>query len=143
MLAPALAGMADDWWVISGAAVALHGVADLDVADVDLLVSLRDAERLAGKLGIALAPGRPSDLFRSALFGRWLLPPLPVEIMAGFQVRSGGGWSEVWPATCEAVMVGGAAVFVPSREELREMLLGFGRPKDRARARLLSGAEGH
>ena len=143
MLAPKLAGMADDWWIISGAAVALHGVADIEVADIDLLVSLCDAGPLASRLGIALAPGEANDLFRSALFGRWLEPPLPVEIMAGFRVRSGDGWSEVWPTTREAVRVEGATVFVPSREELELMLLGFGRPKDHARAKLLSGAEVH
>lgn len=143
MLAPKLAGMADDWWIISGAAVALHGVGDIDLADVDLLVSRRDAEPLASRLGIALAPGRPNDLFRSALFGRWLEPSLPVEIMAGFRVRSGDGWSEVWPTMRKAVSVEGADVFVPSREELGRMLLEFGRPKDRARARLLSRAEVH
>jgi hypothetical protein len=143
MLAPELAGLADHWWIISGAAVALHGTTDIDPGDVDLLVSLRDAEHLASRLGIALAPGEAHQIFRSALFGRWPEPPLPVEIMAGFQVRSGGGWSEVWPSTREAVTVEGAAVFVPSREELGRMLLGFGRPKDRARSKLLSGAEGH
>jgi hypothetical protein len=143
MLAPELAGMADDWWIISGAAVAMHGVANVEVADVDLLVSLRDAEPLASRIGIALAPGEGHDLFRSALFGRWPEPPLPVEIMAGFHVRSVNGWSEVWPTTREAVTVEGAAVFVPSREELGRMLLGFGRPKDRARAKLLSGVEVH
>ena len=143
MLAPKLAGMADDWWIISGAAVALHGVSDIEVADVDLLVSPRDAEPLAARLGIALAPGEANSLFRSVLFSRWLEPPLPVEIMAEFHVRSGDGWSEVWPTTREAVTVEGATMFVPSREELGRMLLGFGRPKDRARARLLSGAEVH
>ena len=98
---------------------------------------------MAGSLGIALAPGETSDLFRSALFGRRLEPPLPVEIMAGFHIRSGVGWSKVGPTTRETVMVEGAAVFVPSRRELERMLLGFGRPKDRERARLLSGAKGH
>ena len=106
-------------------------------------MSLRDAERLAARLSITLAPGEANDLFRSARFGRWLEPPLPVEIMAGFHVRSGDGWLEVWPTTREVVTAEGATMFVPSREELGRMLLGFGRPKDRARARLLSGAEVH
>ncbi len=132
--------MVDDWWVISGAAVALHGISEVEVADVDLLVSLRDIGPLTARLGIAVVPGEASEQFRSALFGRWLEPPLFVEIMAGFHVHLGDGWSEIWPTNREAVMVEGAAMFVPSREELRRMLLGFGRPKDRARAKLLQVA---
>ena len=37
MLAPRLAGVADDWWVISGATVVLHGMTNTDITDIDLL----------------------------------------------------------------------------------------------------------
>lgn len=133
------AGLSDDWWIISGAAAMLHGVDEVEAADVDLLTSRPDARLLASRLGIALAPGIGSDLFRSDLFGRWTAPPLPVEIMAGFHVRSADGWSEVRPTTREAVRSGDVTVFVPARSELRAMLLTFGRSKDRRRARSLIG----
>ena len=43
--AMAQAGARDHWWIIGSAAVVLHGV-DTSVADVDLLLSPADAERL-------------------------------------------------------------------------------------------------
>jgi hypothetical protein len=139
MVGAAMRGARDDWWIIASAAVALHGAEPVAVADVDLLTSAQDAHGLAARLGLAVAPGIATDLFRSDVFGRWRAPPLEVEIMAGLHVRSGAGWTAVAPATRERIDVEGRAVFVPSRRELQQMLLMFGRPKDRQRARLLSG----
>ncbi len=127
-----------DWWIIGSTAVALHGAGSIAVGDVDLLTTIDNAPRLAGELGIDMMPGTASELFRSDLFGRWRDPPLTVEVMAGLHVRSRGGWNSVLPATREQIDVQGVALFVPSREELNQMLLSFDRPKDRERARLLS-----
>ena len=89
----------DPWWVISSAAVALHGVAPIEVDDVDVLMSVGDARRVMDRLGVVPIEDGASAMFRSTLFGRWEAPPLVVEIMAGFYVATGSGWTEVLPRT--------------------------------------------
>lgn len=130
----------DPWWVISSAAVALHGVAWVEVGDVDVLMSSRDARRAVERLGVAPVDDAPSPMFHSAVFGRWTVPPLVVEIMADFHVATAEGWIAVVPLTRVPITVEGRVVWVPEREELVAMLRMFGRPKDLERARLLSMA---
>lgn len=136
LLAAAVEGAADDWWIIGSTAVVLHG-ADLPaVKDVDIVMSARDAAALLDRVG---APPEPSasDRFRSAIFGVWRAPPVPVEVMGGFHFARNDGWQAVTFATREPVRVGAARLFVPAAGELADLLLAFGRPKDRARAALL------
>ena len=52
MTTDALAGAQEPWWVISSAAVALHGVTPIEVGDVDLVMSVGDARRLMDALDI-------------------------------------------------------------------------------------------
>jgi hypothetical protein len=127
----------DPWWVISSAAVALHGVAVDDVRDVDVLMSCRDAaDTLARSRSMQKSVGG-NELFRSEVFGIWSEPPHPVEIFGGFEFAHAGRWTRVVPASRKRIEIAGHALFVPAREELRAMLIGFGRPKDLARACLL------
>ena len=127
----------DRWWIIAGAAVTLHGIEAEKIGDVDVLASCDDARRFADRVGIALAPGKPSDRFRSALFGRWTDPPLTVEIMADFAIATPAGWHIVKPLGRHAIHIETATVYVPGRNELSAMLRMFGRPKDVVRADLL------
>jgi hypothetical protein len=128
---------ADPWWIIASAAVALHGAPVDDVRDVDLLMSGRDARAALLRVGVELHAGHATDLFRSAVFGTWRGPPLPVEIFGDFDFAGPDGWSRVTPVSRQPVAIGGHILFVPSAAELKQMLIGFGRPKDLARARLL------
>jgi hypothetical protein len=138
MIADAVENARDPWWLIGSAAVALHG-ADLTVAsDVDLLMSENDAAGLLQALGLPPIRKAPHPTFRSTVFGRWDEPPLPVEIMGGFEFAAEDGWERVWPLSRQRVLVGGHALFVPSAGELGAILLKFGRPKDLDRARLLA-----
>lgn len=132
-IAGVMAAATQPWWVIAGAACALHGL-DGPVRDVDVLLAPADARRLLPPLGIALAPGASHPRFRSALFGRWVGPPLPVEFMADFAVGGANGWASVAPVTREAFAVGAAIVYAPARDELGRLLRLFGRPRDLARA---------
>lgn len=135
--AEAMAGTRDPWWVIGSAAVVLHG-ADTTVADIDLLTSERDAAAVDRRLGLGLRRGQGSALFRSALYGRWNAPPVPVEIMADLSVAApDGAWHPLRPVTRLAVAIGDATVFVPDRLELIAILRRFGRTKDHDRAALL------
>lgn len=125
------------WWIISSAALALHGIDPGPVGDVDVLFDLRDAADMLGPLGLEARKGTGSNLFRSQLFVTWHEPPLPVELFAGFELCERGVWTRILPVTRQPIMVGGAALWVPERDELRALLLRFGRPKDLARAELL------
>ena len=138
MTVDAMRDARDPWWVISSAAVAVHGVVPIEVGDVDVLMSVADARRLMDKLGVVPIEDGASSLFRSALFGRWETRPLVVEIMAGFHVTTSAGWTEVLPRTRVRIFVDERVVYVPDRVELAEMLRLFGRPKDLERVWLLT-----
>jgi hypothetical protein len=137
MVAELCVPAADPWWVISSAAVALHGAPVDKVRDVDLLMSGRDARAALMRIGVQPDAGHATDLFRSAVFGTWRGPPLPVEIFGDFEFAGPDGWMRIAPRSREPVSIGDHILFVPSAAELRQMLIGFGRPKDLARARLL------
>jgi hypothetical protein len=138
MVAELAADASDDWWIIGSAAVALHGAQVPAVRDIDLLMSARDAERFLKRVGGRERAGKPSAKFRSDVFGTWVDPPLPVEVMGGFSLAIAGEWCPVLPETRERKTIGGQVLFVPSAAELKAMLLSFGRPKDIDRASLLS-----
>jgi hypothetical protein len=131
----AMAPARDPWWIIAGAAAALHG-APIEPADVDLLASERDARALLTKLGVVATPS-PSDRFRSALFARWSDPPLPVDIMAGFHVRHADDWRPLLPATRVSLILGDTTLYLPSIPDLIAQCTLYGRPKDAERATLL------
>ncbi len=133
MVAAAMKGAAGPWWIIAGAAAALHGV-EGEVGDVDVLLDVADARVLLPRLGLIPEPGGESALFRSAVFARWTRPPLPVEFMADFACRVDGVWRSVSPATRVVVTAHGARVYIPERQELAALFRTFGRPKDLVRA---------
>lgn len=123
-----------EWWIIGSAAVALHGVDPGPIGDVDVLLGPADARRLIPTLGVETSPGRPDERFRSTIFARWTAPPLPVEFMAGLELREDGRWHAVLPRT--RIALGG--VFAPDRADLIAILHRFGRDKDLRRAALLA-----
>ena len=136
-LAGKLESCRDPWRVIGSAAMALHGAAPIAVADVDLLLSRRDARAQLEERGLSVAPGAANGRFRSEIFARWECPPMGVEMFAGFHVRTGAGWLELVPETREPIMLDGAILFVPSVAELIAFGRLFGRPKDVEREPLL------
>ncbi len=86
----------DPWWIIASAAVALHGADPGHVADVDVLLSITDAQRILPTIGIQLRQGSEHAAFRSTIFGTWSgATPLPVEFMADFHRQSGETWLPV------------------------------------------------
>jgi hypothetical protein len=127
----AAAGARDRWWIIGSAAMALQGVEGLEVGDVDLLMSRRDAAALLRAKGIEPAPGETGGRFLSDVFGRWSAGAYVVETMGGFHVDG----LELVPGT----RVEAAGLFVPGVAELIAMCALFGRPKDEERARRLRG----
>ena len=126
---------AEPWCLIGSAAARLSG-AEVDVADVDVLVSRADADTLlalwADRRDDAHVPV-DGDRFRSH-FARFHFPGLPVEVMGGLELDRGEGWQPVLPGRLVLVGVQGMAVPVPSLDDQVRILESFGRDKDRARA---------
>ena len=136
-VARVMAGAQDPWWIIGSAAVALHGRDPGGIADVDVVLSVRDADELLEPRGILPDDKPPHPQFHSRWFARWDGTPLPTEYMAGFQLAESGRWQPVTFETREAVELEGETLYVPSRDELRALLHRFGRGKDLQRAAAL------
>jgi hypothetical protein len=130
-VAEVLEAAQEDWWLIGGAAVALQGLA-IEIADIDALLSARDAREVIATLNIRPNEGVAIDRVRSDIWGRWTALPLDVDLTAGLRIRTGDHWTRVEPATRDAVE--GRAIYVPSRVELVAICRLFGRPKDLERA---------
>jgi hypothetical protein len=126
---------ADPWCLIGSTGAMLLG-ADVDVADVDVLVSRSDAEALttrwAARRDTAHVPA-DGDRFRS-LYARFRFPGLPVEVMGGLELDAGDGWQPVSPGKLVLVGLQGLAVPVPSLEDQIRIFDSFGRAKDHVRA---------
>ena len=135
-VAALLSDTSDPWWILGSAAMALIGVDPGEIRDIDVLVSTRDARALMRRDGIENAADGGRESYRSAVFMRTQADTLTVEIMAGYDIRRGDIWEPVAPASREKVMVGDAALFIPSREEQISLLKRLGRDKDRRRLQL-------
>ncbi len=133
-----------DWWIIAGAAVALHGGWPIEVGDIDVLIGAADVPLVAALPGVRLLERGGSERFRSDFHAAVDVGGVTVEFMAGFRVRGAGGWAPVMPRSRLAIGVGAiergapaCTVHVPALAELIDMLRSFGRPKDLTRIALL------
>lgn len=139
LIVPELQLTCDDPWCLIGSAAAQLMGADVALADVDVLVSRADAERLierwASRLDDVYEP-TGAERFRSR-FARFHFPGLPVEVMGGLELNGHKGWQIVRIGQMVLVGVNGLAVPVPSVSEQIRVLECFGRTKDSQRADLL------
>ena len=128
-----------DPWCLIGSAAALLVGADVGVADVDVLVSRDDAERLMtlwASMRDDVHEPADADRFRSHV-ACFRFPGLPVEIMGGLELNGESGWQPVSAGRLTLVGVDGLAVPVPSVADQIRILESFGRDKDRHRATAL------
>ncbi len=128
-----------DPWCVIGSAAALLAGAEVSVADVDVLTSREDAERLmalwADRRESTHEPAG-AERFRSH-FARFRFPGLPVEVMGGLELNQGDGWKPVEAGRLTLAGLNGLAVPMPSVEDQIRILESFGRDKDLARAKSL------
>ncbi|GAA0654411.1 hypothetical protein [Brevundimonas lenta] len=132
--AAARAGMQDPWWVFGGAAMALVGLRDWRVPDIDVLTSSGDARRLLAALGAEIVTDPGEGQFRSRVYGRTRDEAVPIEVMAGLEVRTGPDWSPVVFETRVPVAAGDHILHIPALTEQIAVARQFGRPKDLSRA---------
>jgi hypothetical protein len=141
VIAPALNLTQHRWWILGSAAVALHGANPGRLEDVDILLDQRDCDAVFKWLALVPKPGKADGKFRSNIFGRWNLPPLPVELFAGFCLLEDRTWQALVPQSRIAVTLGEVTVFIPDRQELASILHRFARPKDLLRIDALSRSD--
>ena len=127
----------DDWCLIGGTAAALYGM-KAPLADIDVLMSVADTERVFAQNGLRPMRDSGTARFRSEVFCRWNGLAVPVEFMAGFDVKSQGRWVRVTPRPAQEIPVGDARVWLPSIDDLIVMYELFDRPQDRPRVAYLS-----
>lgn len=132
--AAARADMQDPWRVFGGAAMALVGLRDWRVPDIDVLTSPGDARRLIPALGAEIVADPGEGQFRSRVYGRTQGEAIPIEVMAGLEVRTGADWVPVVFETRIPVAAGPHILHIPAVAEQIAMARLFGRPKDLARA---------
>jgi hypothetical protein len=128
-----------DRWVLIGSAAAWLVGANVDIADIDLLTSERDALALTERWSDAFEPFMPRTgdaLFRSC-FARFDFSPLAVEVMGDLELRGVGGWQRVRVDDIAIIAVDGADVPVPTIPAQIGILESFGREKDLRRAAIL------
>lgn len=121
-----------DPWCLIGSAAALLAGAEVDVADVDVLVSRNDAEQLMTLWASRREPAHEladAERFRSH-FARFRFPGVPVEVMGGLELNRGDGWQPVKAGRLMLVGLNGLAVPVPAVAEQIRLLESFGRDKD-------------
>jgi hypothetical protein len=124
----------EPWWIIGSVAVALHGGQPGQIRDIDVLLGHIDAKRCFRRLGLSNRVPTRDAAFSSDLFTQWTDATVKIELMAGLKVKRAGRWEPISIQTREEVRPG---LFVPSRDELRAILISFGREKDLQRAATL------
>jgi len=120
----------DSWWVLGSAAIALSGIDAGDVRDIDVLISMRDAEHLMRLHQLKNQADGGTELYRSEVFLRPTLGPVPVEIMSNYCIRTQGQEKPLVPATREQVDLEGVRLYVPDLPEQMVILKALGRAKD-------------
>ncbi len=136
-LAGSLSECEDAWWVLGSAAMALKGYDPGRIGDVDVLVSERDAVSLMTRFGLQNENDGGTPRYRSTYFFKPKLGPVPVEIMASYEVKHQGRWRSIWPQGRDLIVVAGAEVFVPSDKDLLDTFRWLDRPKDQQRIRTM------
>ncbi len=132
------AELRDPWWIIGGAATALIIDNDADVQDIDLLLSPADARRLITILGLPDSTDGGTERFRSEVYATWRVPPVPIDLLGGFQVKVSDHWTPVAPKTRQPFQTPAGTIFLPSVEEQIEITERLGRPRDFERINLLT-----
>lgn len=128
----------DPWCVIGSTAALLLG-AQVSVADVDVLTSRADADKLMKQWAERREPvsvHADDDRFRSH-FARFDFHGIPVEVMGALQLNGVDGWQLVQPGQLVLAGVNGLAVPIPSIDDQIRMLQSFGRDKDTRRVAAL------
>ena len=127
----------DPWCIFGGTAMFLHGYKSAPIADVDVLVSMADGQRLIASNGLENVADGGTCRFRSSILLHPHLGDVPVEILAGFEIFADGAWQEIQLAKRVEARLGTATIFIAGIDDIARIFQLSGRPKDLARLKLL------
>ncbi len=137
---PALKTLEDDWFIIGASGLVLAGVKLEKTSDIDILTSVRDAQ----KLKTAWEDRRVKDfdssnteLFQSD-FSRYNFRVMDVEIMGGLKVNKSNNWTALQITDHVGISTPDFEVKIPTLEEQKRIFLLFGREKDLQKIKLIS-----
>jgi hypothetical protein len=136
-LAEFLSHCRDPWCVFGGAALYVHGYRDAPVADIDVLVSPDDCERIVARHSVCNEADGGTQRFRSRAVLRPRLGPVAVEIMSDFEIFADGRWHSVEIETVAHMRLGSIDIPVAGIEDICSILKLSGREKDLQRLRLI------
>ena len=120
--------------------MALHGLGEGPVADIDIILSGPAAADLCQRYAWQNHADGASLLFRSDTLLRPDFGPVPVEVLGNFRIWDGSAWIAVEPNGPTDIRVGSQIVCLPTRERLAEIFRLCGREKDLQRAALIERA---
>ena len=136
---PVLKTLEDDWFIIGTSGLVLADVKLEKTSDIDILTSVRDAQKLKSaweNRRIKDFDSSDTELFRSD-FSRYNFNLLDIEIIGGLKVYK----SEVWiPLKIEnhiSISTPDFEVKIPTLEEQKRIFLLFGRDKDLQKVKLI------
>ena len=142
-LAGLLSPFPEGWWIIGSAALDLHDISGLAVADIDILVpSTERAFQIVSVLDAEICDMEPHPKFHSDLFAKADIGGIAVEVMSGFAIMEHGRFCPLVPGSREPFCFEQGRLFAPSLDELAEILARFARPKDRERLALIEAQRG-
>ena len=136
-LLPRLEGI--DWCLFGGAATALYLDDWRGLHDIDVLLPAAELVGMFDRAPIVDKSDGGTERFRSAIYAGWALP-VPIDLLAGFEVNHAGAWRPVWPVTRRLLPVPGGMAQVPDLAEHIEITRLLGRPRDLARIAELQAA---
>lgn len=127
----------DPWCIFGGTAMFLHGYKSAPIADVDVLVSMADGERLIASKCLENVADGGTSRFRSSILLHPHLGDVPVEILAGFEIFADDAWREIQVTERLEARLGMATIFIAGIDDIARIFRLSGRPKDLTRLKLL------
>lgn len=130
-----LAVTEDPWWILGSAAVYLRGHDPGHIGDIDVLLSVADAQRIMSDHGLYNQRDGGTPRYRSAYILKPNLGDMRIELLAGYEIHQDGVWTSIRPTSRNSISYNGNVVFVPSDAELISIFEQLGRAKDIVRIR--------
>jgi hypothetical protein len=139
-LQPGLAQLHDDYYIIGASALVLSGVAVPETADIDLLTSAEDADRLKEIWKDYRREYHPKgkQKFRSN-FARFNFTLMDVEVMGDLEVFLDTSWERLKVHHFTHHQVKETVIKIPTLQEQIRILKLFNRPKDLEKVKWIEG----
>ena len=136
---PVLKTLEDEWFIIGTSGLVLAGVKLEKTSDIDILTSVRDAQKLKStweNQRIKDFDSSDTELFRSD-FSRYDFNLLDIEIIGGLKVYKSDEWISLKIKNHISISTPDFEAKIPTLEEQKRIFLLFGRDKDLQKVKLI------